>query len=172
MTRTWSRVLDAGSRIDARAGRHRESFQNITEALRAVVSMSAHLCEDVSRSFTVSSRNAVSPGRRGPVARFAVAGRRVKRGKPGATGNVARLPAWSRRKRAGSRQNPTFRRHPDGDQLGRLSDLKAGRPFALECPPLSAVAIAKGGLVAPRETWVSIRSRARKMCQPLATYAL
>ena len=110
----------------------RETFRNITDALRAVVSRSAHLCEDVSRSIAVSSHRAMP---------------RWGRGNSGANGGVARLPSPTGpekqarseqeaiRKRAGSRQNPIFRRHPDANQAGRLSDLKAGGPFALECPP-------------------------------------
>ncbi|WP_164462774.1 MULTISPECIES: hypothetical protein [Burkholderia] len=65
MTRTRFRVADAGVRIDARAWRQCESFQNITEALRIVVSRSAHLCEDVSRTLAESSRGAMPAGRRG-----------------------------------------------------------------------------------------------------------
>ncbi|WP_128841952.1 hypothetical protein [Burkholderia catarinensis] len=51
MTRTRGRVSGPWLRIDARAWWQRESFRNITYTLRVVVSSSAHLCENVSRSF-------------------------------------------------------------------------------------------------------------------------
>lgn len=129
----------------------RETFRNITDALRAVVSRSAHLCEDVSRSIAVSSHRAMprwgmgeswrrgflstacEPWRfrrerwRGPIT---LAGRVGKTGPKRAGSRQEAI-----RKRAGSRQNPIFRRHPDANQAGRLSDLKARGSFALECPP-------------------------------------
>ncbi|CDN61928.1 hypothetical protein I35_4092 [Burkholderia cenocepacia H111] len=46
--RTRCRVSGPGLRIDVGARRQCESFPNITDRLRAVVSRSAHLCENLS----------------------------------------------------------------------------------------------------------------------------
>lgn len=50
MTRTRCRVSGSRLRVDVKTWRQRQSFPNITDRLRDVVSRSAHLCANVSRS--------------------------------------------------------------------------------------------------------------------------